>query len=110
MLRCIFCGWCEEACPTDAIVLTPCGFDLARTLAELPLLQRRPEWAQFTAADAKFSGQLGSPGGASAASSQFARWAEKHSAGLPSVSRSMNSAISSVWMRPSRNAAVTADI
>jgi ferredoxin len=22
-LRCIFCGMCEEACPTDAIVLTP---------------------------------------------------------------------------------------
>ena len=22
-LRCIFCGLCEEACPTDAIVLTP---------------------------------------------------------------------------------------
>jgi NADH-quinone oxidoreductase subunit I len=21
MLRCIFCGYCEEACPTDAIVL-----------------------------------------------------------------------------------------
>jgi formate hydrogenlyase subunit 6/NADH:ubiquinone oxidoreductase subunit I len=28
MLRCIFCGWCEEACPTDAIVLTP-RFDIA---------------------------------------------------------------------------------
>jgi NADH-quinone oxidoreductase subunit I len=22
MLRCIFCGYCEDACPTDAIVLT----------------------------------------------------------------------------------------
>lgn len=21
MLRCIFCGYCEEACPTDAVVL-----------------------------------------------------------------------------------------
>ena len=23
MLRCIFCGYCEEACPTNAIQLTP---------------------------------------------------------------------------------------
>ena len=22
MLRCIFCGYCEEACPEDAIILT----------------------------------------------------------------------------------------
>ncbi|MHB8147394.1 MAG: 4Fe-4S binding protein, partial [Vulcanimicrobiaceae bacterium] len=27
-LRCIFCGMCEEACPTDAIVLTP-RFEMA---------------------------------------------------------------------------------
>jgi NADH-quinone oxidoreductase subunit I len=27
-LRCIFCGLCEEACPTDAIVLTP-RFEMA---------------------------------------------------------------------------------
>jgi len=28
MLRCIFCGYCEDACPTGAIVLGP-DFELA---------------------------------------------------------------------------------
>ena len=31
-LRCIFCGMCEEACPTDAIVLTP-RFEMRTTAA-----------------------------------------------------------------------------
>lgn len=33
----------------DVIVLMPCGFDLARTRQDLPLLERRPEWATLRA-------------------------------------------------------------
>jgi NAD-dependent dihydropyrimidine dehydrogenase PreA subunit len=42
-------GGCEPVCPVEAIF---CEDDMPG------------QWAQFTAADAKFSGQLGSPGGA----------------------------------------------
>jgi iron complex transport system substrate-binding protein len=33
----------------DVIVLLPCGFDIARTRQELPLLQGRPEWPRLRA-------------------------------------------------------------
>ncbi len=47
--ECAGCGACEPACPAGAIV---CEDDVPG------------RWAQFTAANAKFSGQFGSPGGA----------------------------------------------
>ena len=31
MLRCIFCGYCEDACPTNAIVLEPIEFPTGYT-------------------------------------------------------------------------------
>lgn len=33
----------------DVIVVAPCGFDIARSLQELPVLTARPEWAQLAA-------------------------------------------------------------
>jgi iron complex transport system substrate-binding protein len=33
----------------DVIVVLPCGFDIPRTLEEMPLLARRPEWASLRA-------------------------------------------------------------
>src|SRR5262245_26309125 len=36
-------------CDPDAIVVMPCGFDLARTKAELPALTVRPGWAELKA-------------------------------------------------------------
>jgi iron complex transport system substrate-binding protein len=33
----------------EAVVVAPCGFDLARTLAELPALTNRPEWRALSA-------------------------------------------------------------
>jgi iron complex transport system substrate-binding protein len=37
------------AADPDVIVLTPCGFDIARTLRELPALTRRLEWPRLKA-------------------------------------------------------------
>jgi ferredoxin len=47
--ECAGCGACEPACRAGAIV---CEDDVPG------------QWAQFTGENAKFSGQLGSPGGA----------------------------------------------
>jgi iron complex transport system substrate-binding protein len=33
----------------DAVVVAPCGYDLARCLAERPLLEAKPDWAGLTA-------------------------------------------------------------
>src|SRR6476619_8321896 len=33
----------------DVILVHPCGFDMARTLEEMPLLERRPGWRGLTA-------------------------------------------------------------
>lgn len=33
----------------DVIIVTPCGFDLKRSLAEMPTLVERPGWNQITA-------------------------------------------------------------
>lgn len=42
--------WDEiRAADPDAIVVAPCGYDLARCLRELPLLQARPGWADLAA-------------------------------------------------------------
>ena len=35
MLRCIFCGYCEDACPTNAIVLEPIEFPTGYTREEM---------------------------------------------------------------------------
>lgn len=37
------------AADPDVIVVMPCGFDLARTQAEVPLMADRPEWGDLTA-------------------------------------------------------------
>ena len=34
MLRCIYCGMCEEACPVDAIALTDHNYEVAESRAE----------------------------------------------------------------------------
>jgi NAD-dependent dihydropyrimidine dehydrogenase PreA subunit len=47
--ECAGCGACEPACPAEAIFYED----------DVP-----GQWAQFTAASAKFSGQFGSAGGA----------------------------------------------
>ena len=42
--------WDEiAAADPDVIVVAPCGYGLARCLAELPLLQARPGWAGLAA-------------------------------------------------------------
>jgi iron complex transport system substrate-binding protein len=33
----------------DAVLVMPCGFDIARSLEELPALARRPQWAELKA-------------------------------------------------------------
>jgi iron complex transport system substrate-binding protein len=33
----------------DIIIVTPCGFDIARTLEEMPLLSRKKEWGELQA-------------------------------------------------------------
>jgi iron complex transport system substrate-binding protein len=33
----------------DLILVHPCGFDMARTLQEMPLLERRPGWRELKA-------------------------------------------------------------
>ena len=35
-----------RAADPDVILITPCGFDIPRTLAELPALPARPGWAE----------------------------------------------------------------
>jgi iron complex transport system substrate-binding protein len=46
-------GWMQweeiRAADPAVIVVAPCGYDLARCLEELPLLQARPGWADLTA-------------------------------------------------------------
>ncbi len=37
------------AADPDAILIAPCGFDLARCRAELPLLEAKPGWSELTA-------------------------------------------------------------
>ena len=42
--------WSElAAADPDAIVVAPCGYDLARCLQELPLLEARPGWSALAA-------------------------------------------------------------
>jgi iron complex transport system substrate-binding protein len=42
--------WADlAAADPDAIVVAPCGYDLARSLQELPLLEANPGWSQLTA-------------------------------------------------------------
>jgi iron complex transport system substrate-binding protein len=42
--------WLEfQHADPDIIILAPCGFDLARTTQELPVLQRHPIWASLRA-------------------------------------------------------------
>ena len=38
-----------RAADPDVIVLSPCGYGLERTLQDVPLLRRHPEWAALTA-------------------------------------------------------------
>lgn len=38
-----------QAADPDVIVLAPCGFDLARTLQEMPVFQQHPVWATLRA-------------------------------------------------------------
>ena len=33
----------------DVLLVHPCGFDIARTLEEMPLLERRPGWRELKA-------------------------------------------------------------
>jgi iron complex transport system substrate-binding protein len=46
-------GWMQwselAAADPDAIVVAPCGYDLARCLQELPLLQAKPGWSDLAA-------------------------------------------------------------
>ena len=46
-------GWMQwdeiRAANPDAIVVAPCGYDLARCLQELPLLQAKPGWSSLAA-------------------------------------------------------------
>ncbi len=46
-------GWMRwdeiRAADPDAIVVAPCGYDLARCLEELPLLQAKPGWSDLAA-------------------------------------------------------------
>ncbi len=43
-------SWEElQAADPDVLVLAPCGFSLARTMQELPLLQHHPTWSQLRA-------------------------------------------------------------
>jgi iron complex transport system substrate-binding protein len=43
-------SWEElQAADPDVIILAPCGFSLARTLQDVPLLQRHPLWAALRA-------------------------------------------------------------
>jgi NADH-quinone oxidoreductase subunit I len=49
MLRCIYCGYCEEACPCDAIrltpkLLTPTTSRAERAYGKERLLENNPEW------------------------------------------------------------------
>jgi iron complex transport system substrate-binding protein len=37
------------AADPDVVVVHPCGFDMARTLEEMPLLERRPGWRELKA-------------------------------------------------------------
>ena len=38
-----------EACDPDVIAIMPCGFDIARTIEELPALTARPQWRRLSA-------------------------------------------------------------
>ena len=43
-------SWEElQAADPDVLVLAPCGFPLARTMQDLPILQRHPAWANLRA-------------------------------------------------------------
>jgi iron complex transport system substrate-binding protein len=37
------------AADPDVVLVHPCGFDIARTLQEMPLLERRPGWRELKA-------------------------------------------------------------
>ena len=42
--------WQElRAADPDVVVMMPCGFDLARTISELPALESQPEWKELRA-------------------------------------------------------------
>lgn len=42
--------WSElVACDPEVLVVSPCGFDIARTLVEMPLLAERAEWGRLRA-------------------------------------------------------------
>ena len=55
MMKCIYCGYCQESCPVDSIVLGP-NFEFAtETAEELYLRQGTPtrEWRSLGAGDRK---------------------------------------------------------
>lgn len=47
-------SWEElQAADPDVLILAPCGFPLARTMQDLPILQQHPIWARLRAVQAK---------------------------------------------------------
>jgi formate hydrogenlyase subunit 6/NADH:ubiquinone oxidoreductase subunit I len=51
MLRCVFCGFCVDACPEEAIIMSRemeiCAYSRAETLWDINRLMRRPELPEF---------------------------------------------------------------
>jgi len=46
--------WPElAAADPEVIVVSPCGFDIARTMQEMALLSNRPEWPELKAVQAR---------------------------------------------------------
>jgi formate hydrogenlyase subunit 6/NADH:ubiquinone oxidoreductase subunit I len=47
MLRCVFCGFCVDACPEEAIIMSReseiCAYTREETLWDIHRLMRRPE-------------------------------------------------------------------
>jgi formate hydrogenlyase subunit 6/NADH:ubiquinone oxidoreductase subunit I len=51
MLRCVFCGFCVDACPEEAIIMSReteiCAYSRGETIWDLKRLTSRPELAEF---------------------------------------------------------------
>jgi formate hydrogenlyase subunit 6/NADH:ubiquinone oxidoreductase subunit I len=51
MLRCVFCGFCVDACPEEAIIMSReseiCAYTREDTLWDLERLMKRPELPEF---------------------------------------------------------------